>query len=69
MTLRDDNKRVPPLPQHGAVLSPVKLWVLAMLAPKRGLRVAPVPPQSGEFDRACARLPRQWQVGTKEQAP
>ena len=51
------------------MLSPVKLWVLAMLAPKRGLRVAPVPPQSGEFDRTCARLPRQWQVGTKEQAP
>ena len=29
--------RLPPaLPQHGVVLSPVKLWVLAMLAPARG---------------------------------
>ena len=29
--------RLPPaLPQHGVVLSPIKLWVLAMLAPKRG---------------------------------
>ena len=29
--------RLPPaLPQHGVVLSPVKLWVLAMLAPERG---------------------------------
>ena len=33
-------------PKHGIVLSPVKLWVLAMLAPRRGLRVAPVPPQA-----------------------
>jgi len=30
------------------------LWVLAMLAPKRGLRVAPVPPLRVEFDTACA---------------
>jgi hypothetical protein len=52
MMPRDGNKRVPPLAQRSAVLSPVKLWVLAMLAPKRGLRVAPVPPQGGEFDRA-----------------
>ena len=50
------------------MLSGVKLWVLAMLAPKRRLRVAPVPPLRGEFDTACARLPVTWQVGTKEQA-
>jgi hypothetical protein len=39
------------------VLSPVKLWVLAMLAPKRGLRLAPVPPQAAHFPgrRAPAR--------------
>jgi len=29
------NEAASPLPQHGVVLSPVKLWVLAMLAPKR----------------------------------
>ena len=51
------------------MLSPVKLWVLAMLAPKRGLRVAPVQPLRGEFDRTCARLPAKWQGGTKEQPP
>jgi len=39
-----------------------------MLAPKRRLRVAAVPPLRGEFDTACARLPMTWQVGTKEQA-
>jgi hypothetical protein len=49
------------------VLSRVKSWVLAMLAPKRGLRVAPVPPLRGGFDKACARLPKEWQVGTEEQ--
>jgi hypothetical protein len=31
------------------VLSPVKLWVLAMLAPGRGLRVAAVPPQAANL--------------------
>jgi hypothetical protein len=31
------------------VLSPVKLWVLAMLAPKRGLRVAAVPPRAANL--------------------
>jgi hypothetical protein len=31
------------------VLSPVKLWVLAMLAPKQGLRVAAVPPQAANL--------------------
>jgi hypothetical protein len=31
------------------VLSPVKLWVLAMLAPKRGLRVAAVPPHAANL--------------------
>jgi hypothetical protein len=31
------------------VLSPVELWVLAMLAPKRGLRVAPVPPRAANL--------------------
>jgi hypothetical protein len=47
--------RLPVLPEHGVVLSPVKLWVLAMLAPKAGLRVGSGPAASGEFDRACAR--------------
>ena len=60
--------RCPSWSEHGAVLSPVKSWVLAMLAPKRRLRVAPVPPLRGEFDTACARLPMTWQVGTKEPA-
>ena len=49
------------------MLSRVKSWVLAMLAPKRGLCVAPVPPLRGGFDPACARLPKGWQVGTEEQ--
>jgi hypothetical protein len=53
-------------PAGGVVLSPVKSWVLAMLPPKRGLRVAAVPPLRGGFDTACARLPMRWQVGTKE---
>lgn len=57
----------PPRPQPGVVLSRVKSRVLAMLAPKRGLRVAPVPPLRGGFDTACARLPMEWQVGTEEQ--
>ena len=35
--------------KHGIVLGPVKLWVLAMLAPKRGLCVAPVPPQAANL--------------------
>ena len=51
------------------MLGGVKLWVLAMLAPKRGLCVAAVPPLRGEFDAACARSPGEWQVGTEEQAP
>ena len=37
--------------KRGVVLSPVKLWVLAMLAPKRGLRVAAVPPQAANLPR------------------
>jgi hypothetical protein len=37
------------LTEHGVVLGPVKLWVLAMLAPKRGLRVAAVPPQAANL--------------------
>ena len=49
--------------ERGIVLSPVKLWVLAMLAPKWGLCVAAVPPLRGEFDAACARPPGEWQVG------
>ncbi len=36
-------------PEDGIVLSPVKLWVLAMLAPKPGLRVAAVPPQAANL--------------------
>jgi hypothetical protein len=35
--------------EPGVVLSPVKLWVLAMLAPQVGLRVAPVPPQAANL--------------------
>jgi hypothetical protein len=35
--------------RHGVVLSPVKLWVLAMLAPRRELCVAPVPPQAANL--------------------
>ena len=50
------------------MLSGVKLWVLAMLAPKQGLCVAAVPPLRGEFDAAGARPPGEWQVGTEEQA-
>lgn len=53
--------------ERGGVLSRVKSRVPAMLAPKRGLRVAAVPPLRGGFDPACARLPMEWQVGTKEQ--
>jgi hypothetical protein len=37
--------------------------------PRAGLRVPPVPPLCGEFDRTCARPPRKCQVGTKEQSP
>ena len=32
------NEAASPLPQHGVVLSPVKLWVLAMLAPRGAAR-------------------------------
>jgi hypothetical protein len=53
--------------ERDIVLSPVKLWVLAMLAPKRGAARGSGPAASGEFDRAYARLPMKWQVGTKEQ--
>ena len=38
-------------PKHGAVLSRGKSWVLAMLAAKRRLRVAPVPPQAADLPR------------------
>jgi hypothetical protein len=39
-----------PCPRRG------KSWVLAMLAPKRGLRVAPVPPRAADLTRpACVR--------------
>jgi len=57
-----------PLPgrERGIVLNPVKLWVLTMLAPSRAARGSG-PPASGEFDRACARLPMKWQVGAEEQ--
>jgi hypothetical protein len=48
------------------VLSPVKSWVLAMLA--REERVARGSgPAIGGFDRTCARLPFHRQVGTEEQ--
>jgi len=41
---------VAPRPSRG------KSWVLAMLAPKRGLRVAPVPPRAADLTRpACGR--------------
>jgi hypothetical protein len=50
------------------VLSPLKLWVLAMLAPKRALRVAAVPPQAANLTGLCA-MPAGWQVGTEEQVP
>jgi hypothetical protein len=36
-------------PEPDIVLSPVKLWVLAMLAPQRGLRVAAVPPRAANL--------------------
>src|SRR5574340_591351 len=36
-------------PKHGAVLRRGKSWVLAMLAAKRRLRVAPVPPQAADL--------------------
>ena len=58
IALHGGNGKAPPLPERGVVLGPVKLWVVAMLAPKHGLRVAPVPSLRGEFDRACAQLPK-----------
>jgi hypothetical protein len=52
---------------RAAVLTAVKRWLLAMLAPKRALRVAPVPPQRrGAFDLRSARRPANGQVGTKK---
>jgi len=36
-------------PKHGTVLSHDKSWVLAMLAAKRRLRVAAVPPQAADL--------------------
>ena len=48
------------------MLSPVKVWVLAMLAPSVAARGSGSAAKRGEFDRVCARLPLQWQVGTKE---
>jgi hypothetical protein len=58
-----------PLPgrDRGIVLSPVKLWVLAMFAPKAGAARGSGPAASGEFDRACARLPMKWPGGAEEQ--
>src|SRR4051794_41606910 len=44
-------------PQYGSVLSRDKSWVLTMLAAKRRLRVAPVPPQAADLTRP-ARLAR-----------
>ena len=38
-------------PKHGAARSRDKSWVLAMLAAKRRLRVAPVPPQAADLTR------------------
>ena len=46
----------------------VKSWVLAMLAPKRGLRVAPVPPKTADLTRPRPWPPAWLQVGTEEQA-
>ena len=55
-------------PYGGTAFGRGKSWVLAMLAPKRGLRVAPVPPQAADLTRPDA-VPERFQVGTKEQAP
>ena len=41
-----------------------KSWVLAMLTPKRGLRVAPVPPQARRICHHPFATPKQCQVGT-----
>jgi hypothetical protein len=49
MFARESNKVAPPLPELGVVLSPVKSWVLAMLAPQRGLRVAAVRPHAANL--------------------
>jgi hypothetical protein len=45
-----------------------KSWVLAMLAPKRGLRVAPVPPKTADLTRPARGRRNDAKVGTKEQA-
>jgi hypothetical protein len=47
------------------VLSPVKLWVLAMLAPKRGLRVAPVPPQAAHLTGLARDCPENGRSGRR----
>src|SRR5450756_1470633 len=50
---------------NAAVLGRVKRWVLAMLACKGKLRVAPLPPpRGGAFDSPCAPRPFGG-VGTK----
>ena len=43
----------------------IKSWVLAMLAAKRRLRVAPVPPRCGEFDTTRARRPGMGRSGRR----
>ena len=53
-------------PERDIVLSRVKLWVFAMLAPKRGLRVAAVPPQAANLT-GPTRVPMKRPVGTEEQ--
>jgi hypothetical protein len=51
-------------PANATVLGRVKRWVLAMLARKSELRVAPLPPLRGAFDAPCAPRPSE-PVGTK----
>ena len=52
-------------PKHGAVLSRDKSWVLAMLAAKRRLRVAPVPPQAADLTRPARVAPGNARSGRR----
>lgn len=64
-----EGREAPDLVQGAAVLAAVKRWLLAMLAPKRALRVAAVPPRRrGAFDLRCARQRGDGQVGTKKRS-
>jgi hypothetical protein len=56
-------------PERGIVLSPVKLWVLAMLARKQGLCVAAVPPHAANLTGPARDADAVGRSGRRNRAP